>query len=422
MKSIKEILMFAKTFFLQQKKKIILLLVIAFSTSILSTIQPNIFGKIIDQAVLGNKQELLVLIITLALVLIITTLLSFVSNKLQLKIGSNIEIELKKNVFNSILHLPVEKFSKLEKGQLMNNISEDINVFSNLFTTRFLIMIDFLSLFIMLFILMNINLFLTLILLINLPVSILLFNYYGKKINQSENQLKCFSDKLSTYIQEVFNGFSIIKTNTSESQFLNVYHKKNQNLYEFGIEKNTYSYLADFFSQQCNNILYIIVIGVGIILIGRGNMTIGELVAFSTYSSRLTVMLLNLTKINTEIEESYGNKEIRSGDRSGAFYHGRIRGADADRQCDPAGQGDNAKTSQQYDGPLSGGRQRNPDHRTGAVLSDVHQKRILRMSDPSCPASQETGTDRCHAGDTFYYRVQTAGHKGRDREDPRGKM
>ena len=113
MKSIKEILMFAKTFFLQQKKKIILLLVIAFSTSILSTIQPNIFGKIIDQAVLGNKQELLVLIITLALVLIITTLLSFVSNKLQLKIGSNIEIELKKNVFNSILHLPVEKFSKL---------------------------------------------------------------------------------------------------------------------------------------------------------------------------------------------------------------------------------------------------------------------------------------------------------------------
>lgn len=49
--------------------------------------------------------------------------------------------------------------------------------------------------------------------------------------------------------------------------------------------------------------MYIIVIGVGIILIGRGNMTIGELVAFSTYSSRLTVMLLNLTKINTEIEE-----------------------------------------------------------------------------------------------------------------------
>ena len=40
----------------------------------------------------------MVLIITLALVLIITTLLSFVSNKLQLKIGSNIEIELKKKM------------------------------------------------------------------------------------------------------------------------------------------------------------------------------------------------------------------------------------------------------------------------------------------------------------------------------------
>lgn len=76
--------------------------------------------------------------------------------------------------------MPVEKFNRLEKGQLMNNISDDINMFSNLFTTRLLIIIDILSFFVILTILLNINMNLTLILLINAPIAMVLFKYYGK--------------------------------------------------------------------------------------------------------------------------------------------------------------------------------------------------------------------------------------------------
>ena len=284
MKKIKEIFRFAVPFIKKQKKYLILLMIVAFLSSLISAVEPNIFGCIIDESGKENIDNIKLLIILLIFILLGQSFFTYIANRLQLKIGTSIEIDLKKKVFSSILNMPVEKFNRLEKGQLMNNISDDINMFSNLFTTRLLIIIDILSFFVILTILLNINMNLTLILLINAPIAMVLFKYYGKKVNLSELQLKINSDKLSTFTQEVFAGFSIIKSNLREKVFTNEYHKKNTTLYETGT--------------------YIILIIVGIIYIKNGSLSIGELVAFSTYSTKLTSLILDLIKINTEIEEA----------------------------------------------------------------------------------------------------------------------
>lgn len=304
MKKIKEIFRFAVPFIKKQKKYLILLMIVAFLSSLISAVEPNIFGCIIDESGKENIDNIKLLIILLIFILLGQSFFTYIANRLQLKIGTSIEIDLKKKVFSSILNMPVEKFNRLEKGQLMNNISDDINMFSNLFTTRLLIIIDILSFFVILTILLNINMNLTLILLINAPIAMVLFKYYGKKVNLSELQLKINSDKLSTFTQEVFAGFSIIKSNLREKVFTNEYHKKNTTLYETGIKKHMYNYIADFYSQTSNNITYIILIIFGIIYIKNGSLSIGELVAFSTYSTKLTSLILDLIKINTEIEEA----------------------------------------------------------------------------------------------------------------------
>ena len=183
MKKIKEIFRFAVPFIKKQKKYLILLMIVAFLSSLISAVEPNIFGCIIDESGKENIDNIKLLIILLIFILLGQSFFTYIANRLQLKIGTSIEIDLKKKVFSSILNMPVEKFNRLEKGQLMNNISDDINMFSNLFTTRLLIIIDILSFFVILTILLNINMNLTLILLINAPIAMVLFKYYGKKVN-----------------------------------------------------------------------------------------------------------------------------------------------------------------------------------------------------------------------------------------------
>ena len=193
MKKIKEIFRFAVPFIKKQKKYLILLMIVAFLSSLISAVEPNIFGCIIDESGKENIDNIKLLIILLIFILLGQSFFTYIANRLQLKIGTSIEIDLKKKVFSSILNMPVEKFNRLEKGQLMNNISDDINMFSNLFTTRLLIIIDILSFFVILTILLNINMNLTLILLINAPIAMVLFKYYGKKVNLSELQLNLIS-------------------------------------------------------------------------------------------------------------------------------------------------------------------------------------------------------------------------------------
>ena len=64
-------------------------------------------------------------------------------------------------------------------------------------------------------------------------------------------------------------------------------------------------------------------------------------------------------------------------------------------------------------------------HPKKPALTDVMLETlsIIAYKQPVTKAeTEEDCINGCSFGDTFYYRVQTAGHKGRDREDPRGKM
>ncbi len=111
-------------------------MIVAFLSSLISAVEPNIFGCIIDESGKENIDNIKLLIILLIFILLGQSFFTYIANRLQLKIGTSIEIDLKKKVFSSILNMPVEKFNRLEKGQLMNNISDDINMFSNLFTNK----------------------------------------------------------------------------------------------------------------------------------------------------------------------------------------------------------------------------------------------------------------------------------------------
>lgn len=303
MHNIKKIVEFAYPFFKKEKYNIVVFLLLAMIASLLTSVQPILFGLVIDNIVPGNEKKLFELLIGLACLLFFVNVFAYISSRLQVLIGTNIEVSLKKNVFSSLLKLPVETFNKIEKGQMINNIDNDVNTFSNLLTSRFMIIVDIVSVFVMMTILLNINVVLTLLLVISLPISVFIFSYFGKKINKEVQHLKDFSDKLLTYIQEIFIAFPIMKIFNKENTFLQTYHSKNLELYDVAIKKSNLNYTARIFSQLTDNFLYFLVIIVGVYFIFKGQLSVGSLVAFSSYSVSLTATLLSLTRINTEIEE-----------------------------------------------------------------------------------------------------------------------
>ena len=91
MKKIKEIFRFAVPFIKKQKKYLILLMIVAFLSSLISAVEPNIFGCIIDESGKENIDNIKLLIILLIFILLGQSFFTYIANRLQLKIGTSIE-------------------------------------------------------------------------------------------------------------------------------------------------------------------------------------------------------------------------------------------------------------------------------------------------------------------------------------------
>ena len=108
---------------------------------------------------------------------LVSIILNYTNQIMLFKFTSNLEIEMKENIFNSILKIPYSNFIKIDKGKLINTIEDDSTVFSNLISNNLTIITSGLSLIISLLLMLYISPILTLLYILTLPITsvILLF-------------------------------------------------------------------------------------------------------------------------------------------------------------------------------------------------------------------------------------------------------
>lgn len=287
----------------EYKYFVVLSVVFMFGSMFLTTLQPLMFGLIIDKINEGDMSTISSLVLILAGILFSHILIQFFQGSLQIKIASKIELTMKQKVFRSILDLKMKSFEHVEKGKLMNHLEADIQTFSNMFTDKLSIFVDIFSILLISFLMFRIDYQLTLLLFATFPLTSLVFGLFGRKIKREEQLLKKKSDRYFTFIQECLNHFKLIKVAGAEQRQTSRYMDLNFMLYKIGIRKGKLNITGSALSQLVNYSAYIGIIFCGVIKIVAGSLTIGNLVAFNSYSSTLTNSLMRISHLNSELQE-----------------------------------------------------------------------------------------------------------------------
>lgn len=290
--------------FIREFRLLVLLsIVLMITTMCLSILQPLIFGSIIDTVNKKNIPEFTKLTLFLITILFMHITIQFFQGNLQILIASKIEISLKKKVFRSILDLRMKTFEQMEKGKLINHIESDIQTFSNMFTDKISIFVDFISIVFVTILIFRIDFHLTILLFLTFPLTSLIFSIFGKRIKKEEIKLKTNLDSYFTFIQECLNNFKLIKVTGSEDKQSSKYINVNQSLYKIGIRKRKLNIFGTSLSQFVNSSSYIGIIILGVNKIIIGHLSIGSLVTFNSYSSTLTNSLMRIAHLNSELQE-----------------------------------------------------------------------------------------------------------------------
>jgi subfamily B ATP-binding cassette protein MsbA len=181
----------------------------------------------------NTQKEGVLSTLTWMVVFVLTTFLlknlfNFISIVYMTYLNNGILKDLRNDVYQKIISLPVSFFSNERKGDLISRMTSDVNTIKSAFMSILMMVSEPLTILFTLASMFFISWKLTLFVCVFLPVSGYLISKMSKSIKSQSGELFSFEGRLLSDIEETIGGIKIIKNFTSENFFINRYYKSTE--------------------------------------------------------------------------------------------------------------------------------------------------------------------------------------------------
>ena len=298
-------------------KKILCILVLSIIMAIISIVDALFYQKIIDGIILQDKiislktdiipqfnislnlnRIFLILIIFVIFQAIITLMKNVLLSKLEEDIGNTLSKQFLKNVF----HLPFIHFKKWSTGELLSRYSDMGKIQELLSQTMLSIIFNFIMLFIGGGILFNISKILFFITIITVVIYVIIMLLFKKGIENYNQMIMQNNEKVTKDMKEYIDGIETIKAYSIEKEICNDLQFNMRTLYK-NIKKGKKLAISESTIMNIiSGISSIAILWIGCILISKGKLTLGTLIAFQSLVGYFASPILELVNLQPECQ------------------------------------------------------------------------------------------------------------------------
>ncbi len=280
---------------------------VVFVFMILGTISslafPYIMKIVIDDVFPNKDYELLIFILLLLLgVTVGNIIISFCSNYLFAWINNRIMLDIRSHLFDHLIQLPLSFYDRNKSGDIVYRMSNEVDRIQSFITSSALSLVHSLLTLIGLTVALcwlNWQLFLASIIVI--PFLVLNIRYFQPKIRDITERGRKKGSEVMSYLIERFESVQLI-------QVYNAYNYENNRLWgqlngllSINMQNVTYSGAMRSISRFLTSLTPAIILGWGGHKVMLGVMSLGALVAFLQYLSRLFAPFRNLNRLYVEL-------------------------------------------------------------------------------------------------------------------------
>ena len=254
---------------------------------------------------------------TLAIVLIVMTALktgaAFLSTYYIVPIRTGVVKDIRDNINDKILHLPIAFFSEERKGDILARMSGDVNEVENSVMSSLEMMLkNPIMIIIFLTTMLLISWELTLFIFVLLPIMGYIMGAVGKTLKKSSFEAQNKWGELMSQIEETLGGLRIIKAFNAEQKISDRFHKGSDEFRQMSNRIARRQYLAHPMSELLGTITIAIVLWFGGSLILKDN----SLLDASVFIYYLTIFYLIINPAKDLTKASYAiQKGLASMDR-----------------------------------------------------------------------------------------------------------
>ena len=251
------------------------------------------FGEVHTMRLFWSIAALYVLMVLLRAGLI------YIRDLIQERVGLNLETALRHKTYGKLMELDSATVSEYNSGELLQILNGDTVMFKELLSHRIPYFGD--SIFILvttLIIIVRINLSFLIIPLILMPFLIKTVRSFKKRARMNFKDIRKKSAEMNLTVQENIAAVRIVRSFTNEELETEKFEKSNLNLYE---SRRKQIWLQSKFDVTFNTIKQIAYIGsviIGAVLAVNGHISVGYILASSTYVMRI---MNYMTSLNNHI-------------------------------------------------------------------------------------------------------------------------
>lgn len=229
-------------------------------------------------------------------------LMSIATQKYTFRIRTMMEEKLHK--------LPFSYFDNNQRGETLSLFTNDVDNMQICFNQALTQAITSITTVIGVLVMMiSINVQMTLVALLILPLSLIFVINIVKKSQKYFALNQTNLGHVNGSIEEMFSGHNIVKTFNAEERMLKEFNKSNKNLRESGWKSQFLGGLMHPIMISISNLGYVGIAIVGGWNIIKGNINVGNLQSFITYSKNFTQPITSLAQVFNQIQSMVASAE-----------------------------------------------------------------------------------------------------------------
>ena len=305
----KKVILRLGKYLLQHKWMVLAAVSLTVTGNLLALLGPMLSGYAIDAIGVGPGQtnfDLVLFYCGLMLVFyVLSSGLSYLLSVLMVKISQKIVYQMRKDLVDKLLELPVRFFDSHQTGDIISRLSYDIDTVNSSLSNDLLQIaasaITVIGSFIMM---LRISPPLILVFVVTVPISVLFIIYRTKKVRPLFRKRSAKLGELNGFVEEIISGQKTTKAYHQEQTMVGRFDQRNNEAVEA-------YYMADYYGSTVGpsvsfiNTLSLTLLSIfGSLLYLVGSVSLGNLSSFVLYSRKFSGPVNEMANIISELQSA----------------------------------------------------------------------------------------------------------------------
>ncbi|MBE9256411.1 MULTISPECIES: peptidase domain-containing ABC transporter [Dolichospermum] len=287
------------------RRVLIEVFIASFFVQLAALANPLVIQLIIDKVIVQNSISTLnILGVLLLAVGVFEAVLTTLRTYLFVDTTNRIDMSLGSQIIDHLLRLPLRYFDKRPVGELSTRINELENIRQFLTGTALTVVLDALFSVVYIVVMLFYSWQLTLVGLGTIPLFVVVTLVAAPTVSRQLRTKAERNAETQSYLVEVMSGIQTVKAQNIELRSRFSWQNKYAKFVAAGFKTVLTSTLANSTSQFLSKLSSLLVLWVGAYLVLKGELTLGELIAFRIISSYVTTPILRLAQIWQNFQET----------------------------------------------------------------------------------------------------------------------